>query len=716
MSEEEEFLAHLSEDGIRKQTVETHLRQTAELAGTFAAAFGCYEWGYGCGLLHDIGKYSNSFQKRIRGGSITDHATAGAQELWKNKNIVAAYCVAGHHSGLLDGGTISDGGGEATLQGRLKKKLDSYERYKETIQMPFFPAPPLHQLGKGGFSLSYFIRMLFSCLVDADYLDTEDFMIEGFLNRQNYVSMEEMQNRLMVQISPWLAYTDQTVVNGRRTQILKACLERGQDKQGLFHLTVPTGGGKTVSSLAFGLQHAVKHNLKRILYIIPYNSIIEQNAEVFRNILGRENVLEDHCNVVLESQEELKQHQLAAENWDKPIVVTTNVQFFESCFSSKSSKCRKLHNIANSVIIFDEAQMLPVPYLKPCIQVISELIHNYHCTIVLCTATQPSLQSFFPAQIKIKEICPEVEEQYEFFKRTLLKKGGQLSEEALTDLLRAEQVVLCILNSRKRVQRIYKNLEGEGIYHLSTLMYPAHRKRLLTLIRKRLHSNQVCKLIATSLVEAGVDFDFHAVYRELAGLDSVIQAAGRCNREGKRLKEESTTTVFTLEEESDIHIPNELKLPISVAKQIMEKYDDLSSLEAVAEYFRRLYDLKGDGLDKKDIVNQFENASRSFLFPFQTVSRKFRLIENQTTKIFVDLEPEAIKIAEKIRRGEASRQLVREAGQYCVNLYEKDFEALYGAGMLEQAPMDFYILRNKELYQEEMGLVVEVSRGEAVFY
>ncbi|MBU9737893.1 CRISPR-associated helicase Cas3' [Diplocloster agilis] len=708
------YLAHISEDGLRKQTIREHLSGTAKLAGEFAAVFGCETWGAGCGWYHDIGKYSDRFQKRLYGGARTDHATAGAQELFR-KNIVAAYCISGHHSGLLDGGTAADSGGEATLSGRMKKQVEDYQAFRAEITEQHFLALPLRQLGEGGYSLSFFIRILFSCLVDADYLDTEAFMSDGAIVRGGYDSVQVLYERLMKHIDPWLKNSDRNTVNGRRTHILKACIKRGEDQQGLYQLTVPTGGGKTVSSLAFALKHAVVHGLDRIIYVIPYTSIIEQNAQVFKDILGRENVLEDHCNVVYDNAEELEMGQLSAENWDSRVIVTTNVQFFESLFSNKTSKCRKLHNIANSVIIFDEAQMLPVPYLKPCIQAISELVYNYHSTAVLCTATQPSLLSFFPEQMKASEICPDVEGQAEFFKRTTMRRLGLISQEQLVSCLCGQEQVLCILNSRKRVQRVYEALKGEGTYHLSTWMYPAHRKRLLKIIKERLQKGLSCRLIATSLVEAGVDFDFPCVYRELAGIDSVVQAAGRCNREGRRKRDACETNVFTMEKE-DIHIPQALKLPISVAEQICERYEDLLSLDAIREYFERLYHYKGEGLDAKDIIGQMEHGSRSYLFPFAKVSAQFRLIENDTKTILIAREPEAVTIADEIRFGGHSRRLVREAGQYCVSVYEKDFEAMNGAGLLEPIGLEFYLLRDTGMYTEDRGLVMNVSRGEAVIF
>lgn len=711
------FLAHISEDGLREQSILEHLKGTADLACRFASAFDSGDWGYGCGLLHDIGKYSDGFQKRLHGGKITDHATAGAKELYQKNNYVGAYCISGHHSGLLDGGSAADTGGEATLKGRMQKELDDYQEFRNEVTIPAFKAPPLKPLGRGGFSLSFFIRMLFSCLVDADYLDTEAFMTDGCAGRGKFDSIETLFERLYLYVESWLKNEELSTVNGRRTEILKACLERGKEEQGIFRLTVPTGGGKTVSSLAFALQHARKHKLVRVIYVIPYTSIIEQNAQIFKEILGDGNVLEDHCNVVYEDPDKLNKIQLAAENWDCPVVVTTNVQFFESLFSNKSTKCRKLHNMADSVIIFDEAQMLPVNYLKPCIQAISELVYNYHSTVVLCTATQPSLQSFFPPQLNAAEICPRVQEQYDFFRRTVFRNVGEIAEAELTEQLKEHTQVLCILNSRKGVQRIFGMLqEEEGTYHLSTFMYPRHRKKLLTIIRDRLDKGLPCRLIATSLVEAGVDFDFPSVFRELAGVDSMIQAAGRCNREGMRQKETCVTTIFTLDKAEENHIPQSLKLPVSVSGQVAEKYDDIAFLEAIADYFSRLYHFRGEGLDAKNIVGQMEEGRRSLLFPFATVAKQFRLIENDTATILIDREPEARILAERIRRGEYSRQLIRDTGQYCVNVYEQDFDKLNGAGRLEAIAPGFYVLRNKEQYSEEMGLQIQVERGEAVIF
>lgn len=713
------YLAHISKDGARAQSLYEHLRNTAKIAGRFASAFDSEEWGYGCGMVHDIGKYSVEFQRRVRGDTIrVDHATAGARELFESKNplaLFASYCVAGHHAGLPDGGSSVDTGDSATLRGRLKKKVKDYQAYRQEITLPDFSRPVIKTLGKGGYSISFFIRMLYSCLVDADFLDTEDFMTEGKAPRSQYDSMEVLLERIQKHTKLWLKNTDLATVNGRRSEILRSCFHMGNEKQGLYTLTVPTGGGKTVSSLAFALQHAVTHHLDRIIYVIPYTSIIEQNAAVFRDILGNANVLENHCNVEYDEEVELNPLQLAAENWDIPVIVTTNVQFFESLYANKSTRCRKLHNLAKSVIIFDEAQMLPVEYLRPCVRAIAELVHNYHSTAVICTATQPTLQKLFPDTIHAKEICPRVKEQYEFFRRTIVENAGEIVEEDLVKRLCGEKQVLCILNNRKQVQHVYEALEGDGIYHLSTLMYPKHRKRVLEEIRERLSKGEACKVISTSLVEAGVDLDFMTVYRELAGIDSVVQAAGRCNREGLRALEGSKTYVFTMKAERKGTVSSSLRLPVSVSEQVIRTHKDLASLEAIQEYFNQLHYIKGEGLDKKEMVAAFEDA-KSANYPFAEIAKSFHLIENNTKTILIENEQEAKQIADQLRWGIRTRQLIRKAGHYSVNVFEKDFENMQAAGMLEVLDSELAILRDGKQYSDQMGLKMDVERGDAVIW
>ena len=628
-----DYLAHKREDGIT-QSLKEHLENTAQLAGKFAKEFGAYDWGYCAGMLHDIGKYSDEFQERINGSNKkVDHSTAGAQLCWSKKGLYQflSYCIAGHHAGLPDTGGKCDAGGAGSLYGRLNKKIKDYGKYQQEIAIPRLDTAPFMPVEGEDFSfaVSMLVRMVYSCLVDADFLDTENFMKGGIQERESGEPIPVLEKRLQDFVSDWLNNKEQDNVNGRRSEILRNCIEKGNEERGLFRLTVPTGGGKTVSSLAFALKHAVQHGMKRIIYVIPYTSIIEQNAKVFRDILGEQNVLESHCNVDYEATEELRPMQLAAENWDKPVIVTTNVSFFESLFSNKSSQCRKLHNIANSVIIFDEAQMLPNDYLKPCITVMEQLIRHYKSTVVLCTATQPALQNLFFKGMTATELCPRMEEQFRFFKRAILKNLGRITEEQLIQKLEKEQQVLCILNTKKKEQKVYQCLQGDGVYHLSTSMYPKHRRRVLEKIKECLDDDKKCIVISTSLVEAGVDLDFRSVYRQLAGTDSIIQAMGRCNREGKQPVEESHTWIFQLEEQE--YIPGQ-RQQIAITETLLSEEKRLEELRTIQEYFEMLYHFRGSGLDKKRILEEFQNMR----FSFEKVSHEFKLIEENTKTILMN--------------------------------------------------------------------------------
>ena len=713
-----EYIAHMNNQDI--QTIKEHLIGTAELSGEFAGKFGKRDWGYCCGMLHDIGKYSADFQEKIRGEHErkVDHATAGARVCNEKggRYKFLEYCVAGHHAGLADFGSNSDNSGDPTLMGRRQKKISDYRAYQSEIEIPEITSDPfdLRKTTNPDFSLSVFMRMIYSCLVDADFLDTEAFMNEGKVERSSGEKVEILLEKLENHISGWLKNQDADTVNGRRSEILRHCLEKGKSEKGLFQLTVPTGGGKTVASLAFALRHAAENQMDRVIYVIPYTSIIEQNAKVFREILGDENVLENHYNVDYESTDELREMQLAAENWDKPVIVTTNVQFFESLFANKSSKCRKLHNIANSVIIFDEAQMLPNEYLKPCIAMIEELINHYGASAVLCTATQPALKSFFQSKISATKLCPRINEQFDFFKRTQFENIGIVTEDFLISKLREEYQTLCIVNTKKRAQTIYKELKEDGVYHLSTSMYPAHRKRMLEEIRERLRNNEKCILISTSLVEAGVDLDFQSVYRELAGVDSMIQAAGRCNREGRRKAENSKVYIFRFEGKENVLGQRQ---QMDAAKSLLVDGRELSDMETITKYFEMLYHIKGDSLDKKKILDEFTN--RYMQYNFAKVGKEFKLIEQNTKTIFINREEAASKILLELQCKGSTRSGMRKASQYCINIYDQTFDKMYGAGMLRpvvENMEDFYVLTDDSRYTEEMGLELEIDNGMALFF
>ena len=708
------FLAHIAE-GNRKQTVADHLNGTAQRSTEFAADFGAADFGRLVGQAHDIGKYSQPFQKRLNGGPKVDHATAGAIECAKIDALMSACCVAGHHGGLLDFGSLdTDQPGDPTFVGRLKRGIaGGIPPYTWNGRLPQVPPEPDFQ--NDDYLRSLWTRMLYSCLVDADYLDTEEFMSGGSIRHGEYDSLPMLLDRLEQHIAGY--FPPKNELNRSRCQILKTCMDAGSSPKGIYTLTVPTGGGKTVASLAFALRHAVKNNMRRLIYVIPYTSIIEQNTAVFRHILGAQNVVEHHSGAAFDSEEEANGtkslQRLAAENWDAPVIVTTAVQFFESLYSNRPSKCRKLHNIANSVIIFDEAQMLPTAHLKPCVGVISNLVAHFEATAVLCTATQPVLndliQSFVPG-IRIMEICPNISALHEQFRRVTFQNAGTQSNVALADALSAHSQVLCIVNTRKAAQEIYQNLAGEGNFHLSTLMYPAHRQAVLQTVHKRLKDGLPCRVVSTSLIEAGVDVDFPTVYREMAGLDSILQAAGRCNRNGKHPADQSIVTIFT----GELPASKLFRTNIGATVEALSEGRDPSDPESIHRYFTALRSLVGDNSDKARIVTHLRDGISGCSLPFETVARDFHLIDQATKTVYIPLEG-GKELCDMLLSGDAARSVYRKAGQYSVSIYEQHYQALLSAGDLIPLDAESGVLTNIALYSENTGLSMQADAGRAEF-
>ena len=712
----ETYFAHRAEDG-REQPVFAHLIGTAELCALFASAFGAKEQGQLAGMAHDIGKYTDAFQRRLQGSTEhVDHSTAGAAECYKLRQPYAAFAVAGHHGGLPNGGSRGDTSDQATFLARMNRvsdgKLEPYDTWRQELTLPSAPLPQLAPSQAEGM---FFTRMLYSCLVDADFLDTEEFMAGSPVPRGGGESMEILEQKLQAHIFGW--FPPKGELNEQRCAILNRCIERGEaQKPGLFTLTVPTGGGKTVASLAFALRHAKAHGLRRVIYVVPYTSIIEQNAQVFRDILGAENVLEHHSGVLYDMENEADPAQIrlakATENWDMPVVVTTAVQFYESLYACRSYKCRKLHNLANSVIIFDEAQMLPLPYLRPCVYAIAQLVKYYSVSAVLCTATQPALGPLFREFLPDKpvvELCPPHIYQSRIFRRVTFRREKMLDNRALSQKLNALPQVLCVVNLRKTAQEVFHLLDHDGAFHLSTLMYPAHRKAVLEEIKERLKHGLPCRVVSTSLIEAGVDADFPAVFREEAGLDSILQAAGRCNREGNRPAEESIVTIF----QGEAPTPDLFRRNIGAGQTALAHSDRPDSPEAIARYFHELLDLTGkEGQDQDRILPLMEDPD--ICMPFQEVACRFRLIQSDTKTVYIP-RGDGVQLAERLRQGERSRALFRALGQYAVSIHFKHFEALDRAGTLELLEDGSALLTDLSLYSEATGLTLEPESGKAFF-
>ncbi|WP_158702654.1 CRISPR-associated helicase Cas3' [Paenibacillus faecalis] len=704
--------------------MQEHLLAVAERTEQFANVFGAGEWGHAIGLFHDLGKYSDKFQRRLNGNpEQVDHATAGAQaiiEHWGNRiGIIPAYIIAGHHSGLPDGGT--EAGSESCLVRRLSRDIEDYQNAYQEITPPGKPqrvplAPGLHP----GMQFSLFIRMLYSCLVDADSLDTERFcnrdQSELRSMPMNVDSMLERYYEHMAQFNE-----PKTDIERYRSELLHECLQAAEGPQGLYTLNMPTGSGKTLASLGFALRHAKRYGLSRIIYVIPYTSIIEQNAAIFRSILGSETVLEHHSNIQRDVNQDgeddlvrtLNQKmQLAEENWDAPIIVTTNVQFFESLFSNKRSKARKLHHIANSIVIFDEAQMMNGHFFKPSLYTMEELTRNYRVTALFCTGTQPEIGQLFPKSVQIHEVVQDVPLRYQQFQRTCIHQLEQQTITRLASKLEQHDQVLCIVNTRKIARELYQQLRSDEmddeshIYHLSARMCAKHRMEVLAEIRERLDAGLRCCVISTQLIEAGVDIDLPIVYRELAGLDSIAQAAGRCNRNGKLLRGE----VYVFELEQGLP-PGWFRLTGSVTQTILQQYQNQSlSIEAVKAYFKELYFYQTstsiDRTDKENILGRLNEHAKAMSFPFKEINQLFKLIDTDMETIIVPIDEEALKGLDELKTALYLRRPMRKLQPYTVQLYREEFLAYAQAREIEEIRKGVFALTNvSNWYKDDLGLL-----------
>ena len=738
------YYAHSNEyDQSKWQSLNDHLRNASELAYDLGSDAGVSTLAQIAARLHDIGKYTQAFQRKLEGAHIrVDHSTAGAQEVFNlfqqtpNQKMLAtllAYCIAGHHSGLPDYGSPTDVETDGTLWARQKKQPQVYSDYKTEIDPAMLVLPERLSIRPikdyPGFSLAFLTRMVYSTLVDADFLETETFMNGGEKPRGGYASIEalcQQFNKFLQQFN-----NPTNPINQKRTETLKACIRKAAEKPGFFTLTVPTGGGKTFASMAFALNHAVAHGLKRVIYVIPYTSIIEQNAAEFKRCLGDENILEHHSNFDWEQYkhgvdtETLDDQtnsiygklKLAAENWDIPIVVTTNVQFFESLFANRSSRCRKLHNLAKAVIIFDEAQMLPREYVQPCMYAVYELVENYGASAVFCTATQPSLQRFLPAGTQIQELAPDPQALFNFYRRVQVKNAGKVSDADLIEQVNGQPQALCIVNTRKHAKGLFDGLTAEGRFHLSTLMCPAHRKETITTIRKRLKEGQPCRVVSTQIMEAGIDVDFPVGYRAISGLDSIIQAAGRVNREGRQ----ASGDVFVFDPDSLFvkRTPAYIRQGAEVAKSILRKFNhDPVSIAAIEAYFNLLYGLQdSQAFDAKGILACFEKGTGDLNFDFKTAADKFKLIENKTVSVIIPYNDDVVALLQALPFSQYPASFARKLQVYTVNIYEQEYQALQSQALVDMVADTYAVLNDMDYYHAETGLKIpESGGGEAIFF
>ena len=709
------YYAHSTErqDKADWQPLAEHLHNVGKLSEQFAAVFMAGQWGRCVGELHDAGKACPDFVARLEGrANRVDHATFGAQlaqERGGKLGLLLAYVICGHHGGLPDGGVQ-----EGQLHHRLRKEITNTETLPELDCAQPFLFPFQLEREWAMFSLAFFTRMLFSCLTDADFLDTEAFCDPDKSALRQALQQDDfgiLRSSLQSFISGKQASAEPGKVNAARQRVLARCIEQARESQGFFSLTVPTGGGKTLSSLAFALEHAEKHGLSRVIYAIPFTSIIEQNAEVFRQALGGANVLEHHCNYHAREDDDAvmynKWRGLTTENWAAPVVVTTNVQFFESLYGNKPSRCRKLHNIAGSVIVLDEAQAIPTEFLQPCLLALRELVAHYRCTVVLCTATQPALDDTNLKRLQLpetKEIVEDPDQLFAKLKRVRVEFIGKLTNEELARQLDGHPQVLCVVSTKKQAQQAVAIMrESEGTFHLSTNMYPVHRLRVLGVIRQRLADGLPCRVVSTSLVEAGVDLDFPVVYRAMAGLDSIAQAAGRCNREG--LSDFGLVYVYEPEE---LPAMPWLRRRISRAQETLRLFPSGDCLELVPmqRYFELLYDV--ESLDAKDILKRANPSLHSELIvPFQEVAKDFRLIEDEGVGVIMpgllEDRDEVQRLVEQLRSAQFPQAIARKLQRYSVVVRSKVLFRLQNEGAIEMVRDVFPIMLNALAYDARLG-------------
>lgn len=766
-------LAHTAStpDGSRREhELGEHLSLVSKIADSFAKAFGAADWARLAGLWHDLGKYRPGFQEYIRAcaeahiegrvnNSNKTHSAAGA--LWAESHLVAcqgqpgrivarvlAYLIAGHHAGLdnwHDGLRVRLDGNAARRE--LEDCLGAVPPAAILEPRGVLPDPrgmPVDtRNGAGSFAL--WVRMLFSCLVDADFLDTETFMApDKAATRAQPATPEEvlraLQERFDVHMTTLAADARNTPVNAIRADVLAQCRAKAALSPGVFTLTVPTGGGKTLSSLAFALHHAVAHGKRRVIYAIPYTSIIEQTADIFRGIFGDENVVEHHSNADADAAQETARSRLACENWDAPLIVTTNVQLFESLFARRTSRCRKLHSLVGSVIVLDEAQLLPVGFLQPILDVLRLLVRDYGVTLVLCTATQPALSSatsFDPRRGlrgfsagEVAEIIDDVPALYAALKRIRVHVPASLDARRewpdIAQDIAQHDAVLAIVNRRgdaRELHRLLKMHDTTGLWHLSALMCPQHRSDTIARIKAALGARREAhaqgapampvRVVSTQLVEAGVDMSFPVVFRALAGLDSIAQAGGRCNREGE-LDGLGEVHVFVPPSEPP---PGLLRQARDSCRKVWHRIEgDPLELGLFPAYFRQLY---GDAdLDARGICEMLR-VGRDADIRFRDAANAFRLIDDEEAATVIVRYPVDDSHAvdqwiAMLERDGPERWLMRKLQRYGVSIYRHDVARLLTQGDIRELGgfPGLYVQAADTFYDPVLGANVEGSPGD----
>lgn len=717
-----DYYAHKTESG-EKQTVKQHLENVASLSEKFAIDL-IKPLAYATGYGHDIGKYSKAFQNRLNGKPDKfEHSSCGAIEYNKlskdeKDKIIATmmeYCIAGHHTGLPDGGCSADSAyDDVTLSSKLKRAdqyvgLSDYSAYKNEITLKIPQAEKLFDIlctSKSPDELiekyAFFVRLLFSCLTDADYLDTEIFCKQN-TDRTLHSDFVSASEKLNEKLSTFIS---DTPLKEARSRLQAQAYKNAQGNQHISILNMPTGSGKTLCSLKIALDKVIGSHgsKKRIIYVIPYTSIIEQTAGQFNEIAGNElDILEHHSNYCFDNDkiepDTLKKLKMASENWDAPLIITTSIQFFESVYKYKSSRLRKLHNMADSVIIFDEIHLLPVKMLQPCLKAIGYITKYMNSEAIFLSATMPDfsqlMKEYIP-QCTAKELITD-KSDFSYFNKCNYINLGKTDFDNIIEKADRYTSSLIIVNTKRTAREVYKLIQGKK-YHLSTNLTPFDRSAIIDKIHKDLNDGVKITVVSTSLVEAGVDFDFEAVFRQLAGLDSILQSGGRCNREGKR----KSGDVFIFS--TDDLLRGDLLFRADITQNLMKSYKDISFPECIKEYYRRIFTANNDVI-KSNSIAELSNGIGSIAF--REYADQFEFIKDDTIGIVINNSDECKMLVEKLKAHDYS--VKRKLQKYTVSVkINIDFNKAFSLGIVDDFNTGVYILTNEKYYNSDTGLDLDI--------
>lgn len=724
-----EYIAHINEYTGTIQTVQQHSFYTAVLCREYAIpAF--KDFLYVIGLLHDIGKYTDDFQKRIRGAQIrVEHSTCGALaagEMFPNvMGLMMQFCIAGHHSGLPDAGVPNDTAELGTLYGRLKREFSDYSEYKGELEIPPVDFGAWAEFVAGDCrknqelqidKFAFLTRYAFSCLVDADSTDTADFCREQERPRALGADFQACLDKVSERLS---AFVCRTRLQKARSALQAQAFQRAGRDAEIYLMNMPTGSGKTLASIKIALERAIAGKKKRIIYVIPYNSIVDQTVDVFERLFGEKlEILRHQSTFSYEDAEDKdedyrKAAKFAAENWDAPFIVTTAVQFFESVYANKRRKLRKLHNMADSILVFDEAHLMPQDYLQPCLQSIAFITHYLNSEAIFLTATMPDFEDLIHKYvlpnsnilnlIKDTSLFGEFQKcRYEYIGEveagTLLEKSGRSPSS------------LVIVNSKKAARQLFHECNTGKKYHLSTYMTPYDRKSILQEIRDELNrleqdyptyeavpKERRLTIIATSLIEAGVDLDVYTVFRERSGLDSILQAGGRCNREGKR----AIADVFVFDF-ADHTKRAAVEAKGNLAKGLLGKYADISEPSCISEYYNKLYFMNQEEIQKNAMHVMCNNIRR---LPFKEYAENFEPIDSKTVSVVVACDEKSRDLTECLRYTKSVN--TRMLQNYVCTVYQKELEDLIKQHAVEDYGTGVYCLTNLDYYDEKIGILFE---------